>query len=117
MATVLFVFPDELADTPTAAVGPKSLNGVPYLFRFLPNSRANDGEGAWLIDILAADGEALDVGRKLIETSDMYAEIKDDDSRLPQGQVVVRRVEGDAGDPLLTELGTSVVVEYVEVES
>lgn len=117
MATVPFVFPEELSATPTAAVGPKSLNGVPYLWRFLPNARANDGAGAWLVDILASDGEALDVGRKLVETDDMYMEIKDDDSRLPQGRVVVRRVEGEAGDPLLTELGSAVVVEYVEVES
>ena len=115
MATDPFTFPPSLATDPTAAVGPKTLDGTPYLLRFMPNTRALDGAGAWMLDIRTSAAEPLDLGRKLIISGDLWANVKDDDGRLPQGQLVVRRTEGDAGDPRLDELGAAIVVEYVEV--
>ena len=114
MAADTFTFPDDFATNPTAAVGPKSLDGTPYLFRFVPNARAYDGVGTYLLDIRTADGTPLDLGRKLILTGDLWASVKGDDERLPQGQLIVRRVEGE-GDPGLNDLGLTVVVEYNEV--
>ena len=114
MAIDAFTFPEDFAANPTAAVGPKSLDGTPYLFRFVPNARANDGVGAYLLDIRTADGTLLDLGRKVILSDDLWANIKGDDERLPQGQLIVRRVEGE-GDPGLNDLGLTVVVEYNEV--
>lgn len=115
MATDAFTFPPNFAANPTAAVGPKTLDGAPYLLRFVPNARALDGVGAYLLDIRTSAGEPLDLGRKVIITDDFWVNVKDDDERMPQGQLVVRRTEGDAGDPRLDELGAAIVVEYVEV--
>lgn len=115
MATVLFEFESELATQPTAAEGPKSLDGTSYLHRFAPNTRANDGAGAWLYDIRLADGTPLDVGRKLVISDDLWLNVKDDDENLPQGRLVVRRTDGLDSDPGLLGIGVSFVVEYVEV--
>ena len=113
MATVLYTFDAQLASQPTAAQGPKSLGGVPYLHRFTPNTRANCGAGAWLYDLRASDGTPLDVGRKLVITDDLYASVKSKDARLPQGRIVVRRTDGEDGDPGLLGIGVAFVVEYV----
>lgn len=119
-----FRFPADFADSPTASIGTKVLDGRVYRFRFWPNRRSNDGKGAWYVDLYSVRGEPVVLGLKLIVSTDLYADFRTTPAEIPPGRVVVRRTDAIDDDPRPTrkgELGSRVatlgspllVVEYV----
>lgn len=121
-----FNFPPNFALNPTAAIGTATLDGVIYRLRFWPNVRANDGAGAWYVDLFSVTGVASVRALKLILTDDLFSSYRIAAPILPPGRIVVRRTDGVNEDPRPTrkgEIGTQVatlgspllVVEYVSV--
>jgi len=127
MAVIPFNFPDELAQAPTVIPGTKYLNGRLYRFRFWPSARANDGKGAWYVDLWTATAEPVIAPVKLILTTDLLGHLRTTAIDIPPGEIVVRRTDGvDAdprpwlksdGDNQVASLGSPLlVVEYVEAD-
>ena len=123
-----FPFTTDIANSPSAFALPASLDGRPYLFRYWPNSRSNDGKGAWFVDLFTATGVPTLLGVKLILTDDLYADFRTAVADIPAGAIVVRRTDGVDDEPRpprkidgVLEIGTRVatlgspllVVEYV----
>ena len=88
------------------------LSGQRYLLRLMWSGRAgwSDGAGAWLLDLLAADGSPIAVGVPLVLTSDLWDGYRDD-PRTPPGALEVVRLSG-SGDSGPTDLGVAVVLRY-----
>lgn len=123
-----FNFPGDFANSPTAINGGANLDGRPYRFRFWPNSRSGDGQGAWLVDLYTATGVPSLVGLKLVLTDDLYADFRTAVPEVPPGRIVVRRTDSVDAEPRpprkvdgVQEIGTRIatlgspllVVEYV----
>ena len=116
--------PTDLADFPGVFLTTWSLTGRTYRFRFWPNTRSNDGGGAWYVDLAGSDGVASVVSVKLTITTDLFAAFRISVPEVPPGRIVVRRTDGVADEPRPTrkgEVGSRVatlgspllVVEYV----
>jgi hypothetical protein len=121
-----FQFPADFAQSPTADPGTAVQDGVIYRYRFWPSARANDGAGAWYVDLFDVFGVPSLRAIKLILTDDLFGDFRTTGAVLPPGRVVIRRTDGVDADPRPTrkgEIGTSVatlgspllVVEYVSI--
>ena len=123
-----FRFPTDFATSPTALSGTKTLDGRVYGFRFLPNTRADDGRGGWYVDLFTVLAAPVVLGIKLIQTDDLFAAFRTTDIDVPPGRVVVRRTDGLDQDPSIFDLtvpsspvrlqslgSPNVVVEYVSL--
>lgn len=123
-----FTFPDDFALAPTAINGTKTLDGRIYRFRFLPSRRANDGRGAWYVDLFNVLGQPSVLLVKVVLTDDLFGSYRTTDADVPPGRVVVRRTDNVDEDPrppnraevesktLVATLGSPLlVVEYVPV--
>jgi hypothetical protein len=125
MATTPLRFPADFAQHPTAALGTAALDGVIYRLRFWPSVRANDGGGAWYVDLSSVTGVPSVRAVKLILSSDLFGSYRTTTAVVPPGRLVVRRTDGVDDEPRPTrrgEIGTQVatlgsprlVVEYVD---
>jgi hypothetical protein len=119
-------FPADFAQSPTAALGTAVLDGVIYRLRFWPNVRANDGQGAWYVDLYSVVGVPSVLAVKLILSTDLFGSYRTTTALIPPGRLVVRRTDTVNADPRPTrrdEIGAKVatlgspllVVEYVSV--
>jgi hypothetical protein len=117
-------FPADFAQSPTAIIGTVVWDGVVYRLRFWPSVRANDGGGAWYVDLFSVVGVPSVRAVKLILADDLFASYRTTTAVVPPGRLVVRRTDGGVDDPRPTrkdEIGTKVatlgspllVVEYV----
>lgn len=124
-----FRFPDDFARRPTAMRGTKTLDGRVYNFYWRPSARANDGKGAWYVEIANVLG-VTSVVKKLTLSTDLVGAYRDTDTTggIPPGRLVVRRTDGLSGDPrppnrveagagtLVATIGSPLlVIEYVTV--
>lgn len=123
-----FRFPEDYGANPTALVGQKTLDGAVYFFRWMPNTRAAAGRGAYYVDLFNARGQALVRGIKVILTSDLWGAVKNSVAGVPPGRLVVRRTDGGVDDPAIYDLtdpanpvqlesvgSANVVIEYVSI--
>jgi hypothetical protein len=121
-----FQFPADFAKNPTAVLGTAVQDGVVYRYRFWASARANDGAGAWYVDLFTVTGVASLRAVKLILSDDLFATYRTTTAVIPPGRVVVRRtdlVSEDPRPPRRGEIGTKIatlgspllVVEYVSV--
>lgn len=119
-------FPADFAQSPTAILGTAVLDGVIYRLRFWPNARANDGAGAWYVDLFSVTGTPSVRAVKLILSTDLLGSYRTTTAVVPPGRLVVRRTDSVDEDPRPTrrgEIGTKVatlgspllVVEYVGI--
>lgn len=118
----------DFAGSPTVVTGTKTLDGRVYRFKFWPNTRADDGRGAYYVDLYNVLGAAVVLGVKMIVTDDLFAPFRETVVDVPPGRVVIRRTDGLTDDPaiydlavpsepkLLLSLGSAnVVLEYLTV--
>jgi hypothetical protein len=123
-----FRFPPEYATFPVAFTGTKLLDGRIYRFRVLPNARANQGRGAFYVDLFNVLAQPVIYGVKLVLTDDLYASIRATVTDVPPGRIVIRRTDGLASDPAIFDLtvptsptrlqtfgSENVVMEYVSL--
>lgn len=121
-----FLFPADFADSPTAISTPFTIGGVTYVFRFWPNTRANDGKGAWYVDLFNVLGTPTLLDIKLVLSTDLFGFFRTSVAQIPPGRIVVRRTDSVRDEPRPTrkgEIGSRVatlgspllVVEYVSV--
>lgn len=121
-----FNFPADFANNPTAALGTAVLDGVIWRFRFWASARANDGAGAWYVDLSTVVGVPSLRAVKLILTDDLFGSYRTTDAAVPPGRIVVRRtdlVNEEPRPPRRGEIGTKVatlgspllVVEYFNI--
>jgi hypothetical protein len=123
-----FRFPPDYAAFPVAFTGTKILDGRVYRFRFLPNARADQGRGAYSVDLFNVLAVPVIYGVKLVLTSDLYGEIRATVADIPPGRIVIRRTDGLTSDPAIFDLtvvsaptrlqtfgSPNVVMEYVSL--
>jgi hypothetical protein len=121
-----FRFPADFSTGPTVIGGTKTLDGRIYRFRFMPNVRADDGRGAWMLDLRNVKTEPIVLQWKVVLTQDLFAPFRGTVEESPPGHIVVRRTDGLQDDPaiydlsvpeepvLLASIGSAnVVIEYV----
>lgn len=121
-----FRFPPEFGAYPTAFTGTKTLDGRVYRFRWLPNVRANNGVGAYYVDLFSVLAQPVVLGLKVTLTDDLWGPYRSTIENVPPGRVVVRRTDGRTDDPAIFDLtnpsdpvrlqtlgSQNVVVEYV----
>lgn len=116
--------PDDFAQFPGVLLTSWRLGGQIYRFRFWPSARADDGRGAWYVDLFNVLGAPSVLAVKLIVSDDLFGDFRVAVPDVPPGRIVVRRTDGVDEDPRPTragEIGTRVatlgspllVVEYV----
>lgn len=119
-----FNFPGDLADYPDIVPGTATLDGRVYVFRFWPQTRADDGRGAWCVDLLTATLVPVLLAVKVVISDDLFGDYRTIVDEVPPGRVVVRRTDARDEEPRPTrkgEIGARVatlgspllVVEYV----
>ncbi len=99
-----FRFPPDYARFPVAFTGTKILDGRVYRFRVLPNARANQGRGAYYVDLFNVLAQPVIYGVKLVLTTDLYASIRSTVTDIPPGRIVIRRTDGLTSDPAIFDL-------------
>lgn len=128
-----FRFPPQYDEFPVPFTGTKTLDGRVYRFRWWPNVRANDGRGAFFVDLYNVLAQPIVLGWKVVITDDMFAAFRGTVEDIPPGKIIVRRTDGIDDDPAIYDtsvhgyrarlqtLGSpNVVVEYktlAEVEA
>ena len=123
---ISFQFPGDFANYPTAITGTATLDGQVYRIRFWPSTRANDGKGAWYMDLFSVTGTPSAFPVKLILSTDLLAAYRTTDAQVPPGRIVVRRTDTVSDEPRPTRKGERgvdvatlgsprLVVEYVPV--
>lgn len=116
--------PGDFAQFPGVLITTWTLSGVVYRFRFWPNSRSNDGKGAWYVDLFTVLGTPSLLATKLVLSTDLFGDYRTAVPQVPPGRVVVRRTDGVDDEPrppqrgetgtLVATLGSPLlVVEYV----
>ena len=86
-----------------------TLEGVNYIFHTLYNERG----GAWYLDVSLEDGTPLVASRKIVVKWPLMGVRETPDRSLP-GWLFAFDTSGQDLDPTLDDLGTRVVMQYLE---
>lgn len=87
------------------------LDGTTYGFELRWNTRAQ----GWFLSVLDAQGNLLLAGRRLVIGWGLTGRFRLRDKRLPPGDVMAIDTSGQGKEAGLDDLGTRVVVTYVEL--